>query len=76
MSTYDVDFRVAGRRRLTLRTQIDQRIMPLEKRPPRGAVSEGVNSPTSARGSVRYGARFHRFSYSSSKFSMATAMLC
>ena len=50
--------------------------MPLEKRPPEGAVSEGVSSPSSARGSVRYGTRFHRFSYSSSNFSMATAMLC
>ena len=44
--------------------------MPLEKRP-----SEGVNSPPSARGDVRYGARFHRFSYSSSTFPMATVML-
>ena len=29
---------------------------------PRWAVSEVVNSSPSARGSVRYGARFHRFS--------------
>ena len=43
---------------------------------PRGAVSEGVNSPPCARGSDRYVARFLRFSYSSSNFSMATAMLC
>ena len=50
--------------------------MLLEKRPPEGAVSEGVNSPLSARGSARYDARFHRFSYSSSNFSMATAILC
>ena len=35
-------------------------LMPLEKRPP-GGVSEGVNSPPCARGSVRYGARFHIF---------------
>ena len=37
----------------------DECVMPLEKRSPEGAVSEGVNSPTSTRGSVRYGARFH-----------------
>ena len=41
----------------------------------KGAVSEGVNS-LCARGSVRYSARFHEFSHSSSTFSMATAMLC
>ena len=39
--------------------------MPLEKRSPEGVVSEGVNSPPCTRGSVRYSARFHRFSYSS-----------
>ena len=50
--------------------------MPLEKRPTEGAVSEGVNSPPGARDCVRYGARFHRFSYLSSNFSKATAMLC
>ena len=44
--------------------------------PPRGAVSKGVNRPPSARGSVRYGATFHGFSYSSSNIFMATAMLC
>ena len=49
---------------------------PGETASPEGAVSEGVNSPPSARGSVRYGARFHRFSYSSSNFSLATEMLC
>ena len=48
----------------------------LEKRPQVGAVSERVNSPPCARGSVRYGARFNRFSCSSSHFSMLTAMLC
>ena len=37
---------------------------------------EGVNNPPCARGGVGYGARFHRFSYSSSNFSMATVMLC
>ena len=50
--------------------------MILEKRQPRGGRFGGVNSPPCARGTVRYGAKFHRFSYSSSNFSMATAMLC
>ena len=50
--------------------------MPLEKRPPQEAVSEGVNSSPRTGGSVRYGARFHRFSYSSSNVFMATAMIC
>ena len=49
---------------------------PGENGPPEGAISEGMNSPTSVRGSVRYGTRFCRFSYSSSNFSMATAMFC
>ena len=44
--------------------------MPLEKRPPKGAVSGTVNGFPGARVSVRYDARFHRFSYSSSNFSM------
>ena len=52
-------------------------MMPLEKRPPpEGAVSKGT-IPPSAPGSVRYGARFHRFSYSSSigsNFYVATEM--
>ena len=52
------------------------RVIPWRNRPPEGAVSEGVNSPPSARCNVRYGARFHRFSYSSSNFSIATATLC
>ena len=43
---------------------------------PQRAVSKGMNSPPSARGSARYGARFHRFSYSSFNIPMATAMLC
>ena len=47
-------------------------LCPWRNGPPEGAVSEGLNSPPCARGS----ARFHRFSYSSSNFSMATAMLC
>ena len=41
-----------------------------------GTVSEGVNSLLCAQGSVRYGVRFHKFSYSSSNFSMANVMLC
>ena len=49
---------------------------PWRNGPPGGAVSEEVNGPPSARGSVRYGVRFHRFSYSSSNFAMATSMLC
>ena len=51
-------------------------VMILEKRQPRGGRFGGVNSPLCARGTVRYGAKFHRFSYSSSNFSMVTAMLC
>ena len=47
-----------------------------ETAPPEGAVLEGVSSPQSARGSVRYDARFHRCLYSSSNFSMATEILC
>ena len=51
--------------------------MFLKKRlPPERAVLEGVNSPTCAIDGVRYGPRFHRFSYLSSNFSVATAMLC
>ena len=49
--------------------------VPGETAPQKGPFRKGVNSPPSARGSVRYGARFHRFSYSSSNFSMATEML-
>ena len=46
--------------------------------PQRAPFLEEVDSPVSpcARGSVRYDARFHRFSYSSSNFSMAIALLC
>ena len=51
--------------------------MPLEKRPlSQRAVSEGMDSTSCARGIVRYAARFHRFSYSFSKFSLATTTLC
>ena len=51
--------------------------MPLEKWPPGGGggVSEGVNSSARARGSISYCATFHKFSYSSSNFSIATAVL-
>ena len=36
-------------------------LMPVEKRPPERAVSEGVNSPPSVRGSVKYGAGLINF---------------
>ena len=49
---------------------------PGETAPPEGAVPERVNSPSCAQGSVRYSARFHRFLFLSSNFSIATAMLC
>ena len=52
---------------------ISLNLMPVEKWPP---VLEGVNSPLSVQGGVRYGTRFQRFSCSSSNFSMANAMLC
>ena len=35
--------------------------MPLEKRTPEWAVSEGVNSSPCATGSARYGARSYKF---------------
>ena len=42
---------------------------------PRGGVSEGVNSSARARGSISILRKFHKFSYSSSNFSIATAAL-